>query len=122
MKTSWRTPCVRMQSILLVVASFSQQDNNPKHRPKHIQNKFFRCHVALFDWPGQSPDLNIIEGVWARLERRLVGRNTRNADEKFSQLEEEWKKIALSFIQTFLDSMPRRCQAVIDVKGFATQY
>ncbi|GBN58791.1 Transposable element Tcb1 transposase [Araneus ventricosus] len=79
-----------------------QQDNDPKYRSKHIQNWFSRRHVTLLDWPSQSPDLNIIEGAWAELERRLEGRNARNAGEKFSQLEEEWKKIPLSFIQIFL--------------------
>ncbi|GBL81911.1 Transposable element Tc1 transposase [Araneus ventricosus] len=63
-----------------------QQDNDPKHRSKHIQNWFSRRHVNLLDWPSQSPDLIIIEGVWAELERRLVGRNARDADEKFSQI------------------------------------
>ncbi|GBL73201.1 hypothetical protein AVEN_159266-1 [Araneus ventricosus] len=29
---------------------------------------------------------------------------------------------SLSFIQTLLDNMPRRCQAVIDASGFATKY
>ncbi|GBN14971.1 Transposable element Tc1 transposase [Araneus ventricosus] len=90
-----------------------QQDNNPNQRYKHIQNWFFRRHVTFLDWPSQSPDLNIIEGLWVELGRRLVGRNARNADEKFSQLEEEWK-ITVSFIQTLFDSMPRRCQTVID--------
>ncbi|GBN78846.1 Transposable element Tcb1 transposase [Araneus ventricosus] len=99
----------------------SRKDNDPKHRSKHIQNWFSRRHVTLLVSPRQFPDLNIIEGVWAELELSLVGRNARNADEKLYLLEEEWKKIPLSFIQTLLDSVPRRCQAVIDAKGFATK-
>ncbi|GBM74030.1 hypothetical protein AVEN_57828-1 [Araneus ventricosus] len=49
-------------------------------------------------------------------------RNTRNVDEKFSQLRErEWKKDPLLH-PNLLDSMPRRCQAVIEsAKGFATE-
>ncbi|KAK6016493.1 transposase [Ostertagia ostertagi] len=45
-----------------------------------------------------------------------------NSAEKFAQLEEAWKSIPQSFLDTLLDSMPRRCQAVIDAKGFATKY
>ncbi|GBM46686.1 Transposable element Tcb1 transposase, partial [Araneus ventricosus] len=67
-----------------------QLENDPKHRFQHIQNRFSRRHVTPLVWPSQSPDLNIIEGVWAELERRLEERNARNAEEKFSQLEEEW--------------------------------
>ncbi|GBL83546.1 Transposable element Tcb2 transposase [Araneus ventricosus] len=43
-----------------------QQDNDLKHRCKHIQNWFSRRHVTLLDWPIQSPDLNIIEGGMGR--------------------------------------------------------
>ncbi|GBM12715.1 Transposable element Tcb2 transposase [Araneus ventricosus] len=79
-----------------------QQDNDPKHLSKYIQNWFSHRHVTLLHWPSQSPDLKIIEGVWAELERRLVGRNARNVDEKFSQLEEEWKKISSPSSKLFL--------------------
>ncbi|GBM82488.1 Carnitine O-palmitoyltransferase 1, liver isoform [Araneus ventricosus] len=40
-----------------------QQDNDLKHRYKHIQNLFSRRHITLLDWPSQSPDLNIFERV-----------------------------------------------------------
>ncbi|GBM69564.1 Transposable element Tc1 transposase [Araneus ventricosus] len=99
-----------------------QQDNESKHPSKHIRNWFSRRHVTLIGWPSHSPDLKIIERVWTELESRLIGRNARNADEKLSQLEEEWKTIPVSFIQTILDSLPRRCQAVIHAKGFTTKY
>lgn len=70
----------------------------------------------------QSPDLNIIEQLWEELQRRLAGKRATNIVEKFIQLEEEWKKIPQSTIDALIDSMPRRCQAVIDAKGFATKY
>ncbi|GBN55809.1 Transposable element Tc1 transposase, partial [Araneus ventricosus] len=58
-----------------------QQDNDLKHRFKHIQNWFSRRHVTLLNWPSESPDINIIKGVWNELGRRLV---IRNAYEMFS--------------------------------------
>uniref|UniRef100_A0A8R1HM74 HTH_Tnp_Tc3_2 domain-containing protein n=1 Tax=Caenorhabditis japonica TaxID=281687 RepID=A0A8R1HM74_CAEJA len=60
--------------------------------------------------------------LWEELERRLKGVRATNVDQKFSQLEAAWKTIPLSIVDTLLDSMPRRCQAVIDAKGFATKY
>jgi len=74
------------------------------------------------EWPSQSPDLNIIEPLWKELQRRLASKRATNAAEKFAQLKEEWKKIPRSTINALIDSMPRRCQAVIDAKGFATKY
>uniref|UniRef100_A0A8R1I571 Reverse transcriptase domain-containing protein n=1 Tax=Caenorhabditis japonica TaxID=281687 RepID=A0A8R1I571_CAEJA len=59
---------------------------------------------------------------WEELETQLAGVRASNADEKFAQLEAAWKAIPLSVVHALLDLMPRRCQAVIDAKGFATKY
>uniref|UniRef100_A0A8R1HQB1 Glycosyltransferase family 92 protein n=2 Tax=Caenorhabditis japonica TaxID=281687 RepID=A0A8R1HQB1_CAEJA len=73
------------------------------------------------EWPNQSPDLNPIEHMWEELERRLKGVRASNADQKFAQLEAAWKSIPMTVVQTLLDLMPRRCQAVIDAKGYPTK-
>uniref|UniRef100_A0A8R1IDP4 Tc1-like transposase DDE domain-containing protein n=1 Tax=Caenorhabditis japonica TaxID=281687 RepID=A0A8R1IDP4_CAEJA len=93
-----------------------QQDNDPKHTSGHVAN-WFRCRrVDLLEWPSQSPDLNLIEHMWKELERRLNGIRASNANQKFAQLEAAWKSIPMTVVQTLLDSMPRRCHAVIDAK------
>uniref|UniRef100_A0A8R1EB15 Tc1-like transposase DDE domain-containing protein n=1 Tax=Caenorhabditis japonica TaxID=281687 RepID=A0A8R1EB15_CAEJA len=67
------------------------------------------------EWPSQSPDLNLIEHLWEELERCVSGIRARNADKKFSQLQTAWAQIP----QSVLTNLPRRCQAVIDSRGFA---
>lgn len=99
-----------------------QEDNDPKHRSKVVKEWFDRHRVTRMDWPSQSPDLNIIEPMWDELERRVAGKKARNVAEKFLQLKEAWEQIPQSTIDGLVDSMPRRCQAVIDSKGFATKY
>jgi hypothetical protein len=99
-----------------------QQDNDPKHTSKHIKEWFRRRHVDLLDWPSQSPDLNPIEHLWEHVERQLRGVRASNANQKFDQLQDVWQAIPMSVIDTLLDSMPRRCQTVIDAKGFPTKY
>uniref|UniRef100_A0A8R1ECU7 DDE_3 domain-containing protein n=1 Tax=Caenorhabditis japonica TaxID=281687 RepID=A0A8R1ECU7_CAEJA len=92
------------------------QDNDPKHTSGHVAN-WFRCRrVDLLEWPSQSPDLNPIEHMWKELERRLNGFRASNANQKFAQLEAALKSIPMTVVQTLLDSMSRRCQAVIDAK------
>uniref|UniRef100_A0A8R1I9K7 Tc1-like transposase DDE domain-containing protein n=1 Tax=Caenorhabditis japonica TaxID=281687 RepID=A0A8R1I9K7_CAEJA len=98
------------------------QDNDPKHASGHIKNWFQRRRVDLLDWPSQSPDLNLIEHLWEELERRIQGVRASNVNQKFDLLEAAWKDIPMSVIHKLLDSMPRRCQAVIDAKGYATRY
>uniref|UniRef100_A0A8R1EP53 DDE_3 domain-containing protein n=2 Tax=Caenorhabditis japonica TaxID=281687 RepID=A0A8R1EP53_CAEJA len=99
-----------------------QQDNDPKHTSGHVANWFRRRRVDLLEWPSQSPDLNPIEHMWEVLERRLKGVRASNANQKFAQLEAAWKSIPMTVVQTLLGSMPRRCQAVIDAKGYPTKY
>uniref|UniRef100_A0A8R1E3I0 DDE_3 domain-containing protein n=1 Tax=Caenorhabditis japonica TaxID=281687 RepID=A0A8R1E3I0_CAEJA len=99
-----------------------QQDNDPKHTSGHVANWFRSRRVDLLEWPSQSPDLNPNEHMWEKLERRLKGVRASNANQKFAQLEAAWKSIPMTVVQTLLDSMPRRCQAVIDAKGYPTKY
>lgn len=99
-----------------------QKDNDPKHRSADVQKWFQRHRITRLDWPSQSPDLNIIEPLWEELGKRLCGKYARNIHEKFAQLEEEWRNIPQTTIDKLIDSMPRRCQAVIEAKAYATKY
>lgn len=101
-----------------------QEDNDPKHRSKDVQPWFSLHQVTRLDWPSQSPDLNIIEQLWNELKRRLAERKAKNVADKFIQLEEEWnsQRLPKTTIDKLIDSIPRRCQAVIDAKGFPTKY
>uniref|UniRef100_A0A8R1IPB2 DDE_3 domain-containing protein n=3 Tax=Caenorhabditis japonica TaxID=281687 RepID=A0A8R1IPB2_CAEJA len=101
---------------------FVMQDNDPKHTSGHVANWFRRRRVDLLEWPSQSPYFNPIEHMWEELERRLKGVRTSNANQKFAQLEAAWKSIPMMVVQTLLDSMPRRCQADNDAKGYPTKY
>uniref|UniRef100_A0A8R1HYZ1 DDE_3 domain-containing protein n=1 Tax=Caenorhabditis japonica TaxID=281687 RepID=A0A8R1HYZ1_CAEJA len=99
-----------------------QQDNDPKHTSGHVANWLRRRRVDLLEWPSQSPDLNPIEHMWEERKRRLKVVRASNANQKFAQLEAAWKSIPMTVVQTLLDSMPRRCQAVIDAKAYPTKY
>uniref|UniRef100_A0A8R1DGF8 Tc1-like transposase DDE domain-containing protein n=1 Tax=Caenorhabditis japonica TaxID=281687 RepID=A0A8R1DGF8_CAEJA len=103
-------------------SSVFQQDNGPKHTFLHVLNLFKHRRADVQAWPIQSPDLNPIEHMWEQLERRLKVVRASNANQKFAQLEAAWDSIPMTVVQTLLDSMPRRFQAVIDAKGYPTKY
>lgn len=99
-----------------------QQDNDPKHTAI-INKQYVETNINHIGWwPAQSPDLNPIENLWSILEHRLRSRTCNNEVELFNILQEGWNALESSLLTKLVDSMPRRCQAVIDSNGYATKY
>jgi transposase len=99
-----------------------QQDNDPKHSSRLIKNWFLDQNVDVLEWPSQSPDLNPIEHLWEHLDRQIRLRSIHNKNELWEVLQDEWSKIPAEVCQKLVDSMTKRCQAVIKAKGYATKY
>ena len=99
-----------------------QQDNDPKHTSKVVKKVFETKKIRVLEWPSQSPDLNPIEHLWEQLQRQIRGRKPSNKDALFEVLKEEWNKISLDVLVKLVDSMPKRCAAVIKAKGYPTKY
>ncbi|KAJ4426083.1 hypothetical protein ANN_26892 [Periplaneta americana] len=68
----------------------------------------------LLDWPSQSPDLNLIEHIWDKLDRRVRRRSYSNKDQFFATLLEEWSKLPHERLQNLVDSMPNRLNEALN--------
>ena len=89
-----------------------------KKKIRYVQ----KTGIPTFQWPAHSPDLNPIENLWSILESKLKDRKPCNKDELFLTLLNGWNSLEVTLLTKLVESMPHRCQAVIDAKGYATKY
>lgn len=100
-----------------------QQDGAPCHTAKVCKTWFQQKNVRVLDWPGNSPDLNPIENLWARLKRLVAVKRPSNRAQLIEAIISCWFHVITNDeLKSLVHSMPRRCKAVIDAKGYATKY
>jgi DDE superfamily endonuclease len=103
---------------------YFQQDNDPKHASKLVQQWFEDQDIEVIGWPAQSPDINPIEHLWHILKMALkeYPEPPKGAHELWDRVVVEWSKIPVETCQKLIESMPRRIAAVIKAKGGHTKY
>ncbi|GFX18851.1 transposable element Tcb2 transposase [Trichonephila clavipes] len=102
--------------------SAETQDNDPKHTAFVVKEwLLYHCRNQL-NTPPQFPDLNVIENLWPHLERAVQKHQITSKEQLKSVLQEEWPNIAPETTRHLVESMPRRLEAVISAKGYATKY
>lgn len=99
-----------------------QDDNDPKHKAKLVQEFLKNMKINRLEWPAQSPDLNRIEHLWDVVEREIRKFPISNKNQLKTRITEAWGIISENVTNNLVDSMPRRCQAVIAAKGGPTKY
>lgn len=105
------------------VRAIFQQDLAPAHSALHTRQFLQSQGVTQLDWPGNSPDLNPIEHVWAHVSRRVRARGRpRNKAELVEWVSAEWDVTPLDFVRGLIRSMNRRLLAVIAQNGDYTHY
>ena len=101
-----------------------QQDNARPHTAR-VSMDFLQHHnVTVLPWPAKSPDLSPIEHLWDVIGRRVRDRRVQpqTLDALFLTLQEEWRTVPRAVIRKLIQSIPRRCQAVIRKHGGHTRY
>jgi len=101
-----------------------QHDSAPCHKSRVVTKYLEENNVKVLDWPGNSPDLNPIENLWAILKKRLAKQDCSSKTrliEKTIQIwyhDEEIHRIC----KTLVDSMPNRIKYVLKANGSHTKY
>lgn len=100
-----------------------QQDGAPCHTARVCMKWFDQHQVKLLTWPGNSPDLNPIENLWSRLKKLVSAKRPSNKKDLIEAVIRSWfHVITPDNLEKLVDSMHRRCQAVIKAKGYPTRY
>ncbi|GFX84920.1 transposable element Tcb1 transposase [Trichonephila clavipes] len=98
------------------------QDNHPKNTARNVKMWcLFHCKQQLHI-PTQSPDINVIEHLWATLETAVQKHQIRNKAHLKQVLQEEWDKISPDTTKKLVESVPRRLEDIIKAKEHATKY
>ena len=98
-----------------------QQNNDPKHTAKTMQEWLRDKSLNVLEWPSQSPDLNSIEHLWRDLNI-AVQHSLSNLREHDRICREEWEKLPKYRCAKLVTSYPRRLDAVTAAKGASTKY
>lgn len=74
-------------------------------------------------YPGNSPDFNIVENKLSELKSRVHARRPKNRAELCTAIDEIWSEITTKEnVKPLYESMPRRLQECINLKGGMTRY
>lgn len=101
-----------------------QQDNASVHTSAKVR-KFFKTNkINVLEWPSNSPDLNIIEHVWAYIKRQLDNYEEppKNLDELWEHVQQIWETMPYNFIQELYESIPRQIEMLYKNKGGHIHY
>lgn len=99
-----------------------QEDNDPKHRSRLCTSWKAENGITTLDWPSQSPDANPIENVWSVIKRKLAGKRVFTLTQLSRKIREIWRSLPIEYAEKLVESMPNRCQAILNNNGDWTLY
>ena len=74
------------------------------------------------DWPSQSPDANPMENMWAIMKFQLAGKPVYDLKQLARKIREIWRSLSVDYAEKLVESMPRRCEAILENDGGYTTY
>lgn len=100
-----------------------QDDSAPCHRSKIVKEWENSRNIEVLEWPGNSPDMNPIENLWAILKQKVRTHRPTNKSELISAISASWTtEISVNLCQKLSSSMKNRIEALVDNKGGPTKY
>ena len=101
-----------------------QQDLAPCHTSKKVKEFFSKKGLTVLQWPGNSPDINPIENLWAIIKQRLQSYDCTTLEKLQNAVFELWyndEKIKEN-CKKLITSMPNRVQLLLKNHGGHIKY
>lgn len=104
-----------------------QQDNDPTHKAAKQQVQAWNQQqsgkvVVLPHWPPNSPDLNPIENVWAKVQNIANAKAANSFDEYKAAVLHAFANLDSEYLGNLVDSMPKRLAEVLQKGGDRINY
>ena len=98
-------------------------DSAPCRRSLIVKNWHRQIEIRKIDWPGNSPDMNPIENLWAIIKYKLKRKKILNKQNLVREIENIWNnEISLECCQSLSNSMVSRIASLKKSKGKSTKY
>ena len=105
------------------VTQMLQQDGAPCHTSNQTRSWMERNNIEVLEnWPSSSPDLNIIEHMWAEVKRTIKKSQISSLNDLWEKVQEAFYSIPDSFVTNLYDSIPKRLEKVVMANGGNTTY
>jgi len=65
-------------------------DGAPCHRAKIVTDFLKTKNINLLEWPGNSPDLNLIENFWVELKNRVAEKHPTSLPSLIKTIKSSW--------------------------------
>lgn len=103
-----------------------QQDGAPAHTAKKCQNfcmQNFPDFLPKDLWPGNSPDLNPVEHIWAKLQESvMIEPRPRNREQLIDRVQVTWGQVTQDYLRSLAESIPKRVAEVRAASGGHTTH